>query len=150
MEKIRKVSEGKNYTAVNIGSLDSLSDHTLIHPKTGMEIKGKVFIKEPTQSTGTEISFQEIPPKTEIGYFHKHSQNEETYIVLKGSGYYQVDEDCFPISEGSVVRIAPAGIRSFCNKSDQPMVMIVIQAKENSLIQHTADDGERIKGTPLW
>ncbi len=150
MKKIKKLSENKNYTAVNIGSLQDIGDYELIHPKTNATIKGKVFLKEASQSTGTEISFNALPPKTEVGYFHIHNKDEETYIILQGSGYYQVDEDCFPIEEGSVIRVSPAGVRSLCNTSETTMIYICVQSKENSLEEHTTDDGKRINCEPKW
>lgn len=150
MKKIEIISENENYTSINIGSLDTLTDYSLIHPETGKEITGKVFVKEATQATGSEISFTTIPPKTELGYFHLHNKDEETYIILRGSGYYQVDDDCFPITEGSVIRVAPAGKRSMYNTSDEAMVYICIQSKENSLEEHTMDDGERVAVEPKW
>jgi len=150
MRKVEKISENKNYTAINIGSINNLNTYSLIHPKLGTEIKGKVFMKDPTNATATEISFTTIPPKSELGYFHIHNKDEETYIILKGSGYYQVDDDCFPIQEGSIIRVAPEGIRSLCNTSEEEMVYICIQAKENSLEEYTTDDGKRIVSTPKW
>lgn len=150
MKKVEKISENKNYTAVNVGSLDDIKSYSLIHPISGREIKGKVFVNKPTKATGTEISFTTIPPKSELGYFHIHNKDEETYIILKGSGYYQVDEDSFPIQEGSVIRVAPEGVRSLCNTSNEEMVYVCIQAKENSLEEHTTDDGERVAHTPKW
>lgn len=150
MKKVEITSENKNYTAVNIGQLNQLSGHSLIHPKTLLEVSGKVFVKEPTKATGSEISFQVLPPHSELPYFHIHHEVEETYIIIKGSGDYQVDDDCFPISEGSVIRVAPEGKRGFRNTSDEDMIVIVIQAKENSLGKHTTDDGTRTPFEPLW
>ncbi|SFL27788.1 cupin domain-containing protein [Proteiniphilum acetatigenes] len=150
MKQIEKISEGKNHTAINIGNLDDIKSYSLIHTKTGKEVNGKVFLKEPTNATGTEISFTVIPPKSELGYFHVHNKDEETYIILKGSGYYQVDADCFPIQEGSIIRVAPNGVRGLCNTSDDEMLYICIQSKENSLEEHTTDDGKRIRFTPKW
>ncbi|WP_372933760.1 cupin domain-containing protein [Mariniphaga sediminis] len=150
MKKTETISENKNYTAINIGSLEDIKSYSHIHPKLGTEIKGKVFVKAPSKATGTEISFTTIPPKAELGYFHLHYKDEEIYIILKGSGYYQVDDDCFPIQEGSVIRVAPEGVRSLCNTSDEEMVYICIQAKEHSLEEHTTDDGKRIAFTPKW
>ena len=150
MKQIQKISENDNYTAVNIGSLSELQEYSFIHPKNGQTVTGKVFVKEATKSTGTEISFTTIPPHSELGYFHTHTKDEETYIILKGSGFYQVDDDCFPISEGSVIRVAPAGLRGLYNASDEPMVYICVQSKENSLEEHTSDDGQRIPVIPKW
>jgi len=150
MRKVEKISENKNYTAINIGSLKDVGTYSLIHPKLGTEVKGKVFMKDPTKATGTEISFTKIPPKSELGYFHIHNKDEETYIILKGSGYYQIDDDCFPIQEGSVIRVSPEGVRSLCNTSEEDMIYICIQAKENSLEEYTTNDGKRIACTPKW
>jgi mannose-6-phosphate isomerase-like protein (cupin superfamily) len=117
----------------------------LIHPKTGKEVKGKLFLKEPTGATGTEISFTTILPKTELGYFHIHYKDEETYIIIKGSGYFQVDDDCFPVKAGSVIRVAPEGVRSLINSSEEEMVYICIQSKMNSLEEYFTDDGRRLE-----
>jgi mannose-6-phosphate isomerase-like protein (cupin superfamily) len=150
MKKIEKISENKNFTAVNIGSLDKLMEHSLIHPVSKQELKGKVFVKEAIKSSGTEISFTTLPPNADSSYFHIHKKNEETYIILQGSGYFQVDDDCFPITEGSVVRVAPQGKRGLCNKSDKPLTYICIQSKENSLEEYAGGDAEDAAVVPKW
>lgn len=150
MENIKQISENKNYTSVNIGSLDQLAEHKLVHPISKRIIEGKAFLKEATKATGTEISFNVLPPTTELSYFHIHEQNEETYIILKGEGDFQVDDDCFPVSEGSVVRVSPKGIRGMRNTSEEPMIYIVIQSKENSLQQYSTGDGARVEHTKKW
>nr|WP_321450710.1 cupin domain-containing protein [uncultured Carboxylicivirga sp.] len=151
MKKVEKITEGSNHSAINIGSISDLKSYSLIHPKLNTEIKGKLFVNALTGATGTEISFTTLPPKSDIGYFHIHNKDEETYIVIKGSGSYQVDDDCFPIKEGSVIRVAPEGARSICNTSaDEDLVYICVQAKANSLEEHTADDGRRVEHTPKW
>ncbi|MDR2036328.1 MAG: cupin domain-containing protein [Bacteroidales bacterium] len=150
MKKPELISENKYHTAVNIGKLDGITDYSMIHPKSGKEIKGKVFLKDVTKATGTEISFQILPPRTELPYFHTHRKNEETYLILKGSGKFQVNDDCFPITEGSIIRIAPQGKRGLYNSSDEPMMYMVIQSKENSLEEYSSDDGERMTVETKW
>lgn len=125
-------------------------DYSLIHPVRKNLIEGKVFLKDATKATGTEVSFNMLPPHTEQPYFHIHRKNEETYIILKGFGFYQVDEDCFEIKEGSVIRVAPKGKRGIRNDSDETMIYMVIQSKENSLEEHTTADGERTPFEPKW
>ena len=150
MKQIEKLSENTHYSAVNLGKLNDLGDYSLIHPVSKRLIEGKVFLKEVTKATGTEISFNSLPPHSEQPYFHIHRKNEETYIILKGYGFYQVDEDCFSIEEGSVIRVAPQGKRGICNSSDETMIYMVIQSKENSLEEHTTADGERLPVEPKW
>ena len=150
MKQVERISENKNYTAINIGNCDDLKSYSLIHAKTGKEIKGKLFLKELIGTTGTEISFTVIAPKTELGFFHIHTKDEEVYIVLQGEGYYQVDDDCFPIKAGSIIRVSPEGKRSLCNTSEDDMIFICIQSKENSLDKYTYDDGKPVEHTPKW
>ena len=150
MKQIKELSDNTNYTAVNLGDLNKLMDYTLIHPVNKQLIEGKVFLKDATKASGSEISFNSLPPKSEQPYFHIHRKNEETYIILKGYGFFQVDGECFEISEGSVIRVAPAGVRGICNSSDETMIYQVIQSKENSLEEHTTADGERVAFEPKW
>ena len=150
MKEASVISEGESYTAVDLGRLDEFTAYSLIHPKNGNEVKGKVFLKELTKATGTEISFQVLLPHTELPFFHTHNKNEETYIILKGFGDFQVDNSCFPVKGGSVIRVAPKGKRGLRNTSDKPMVYIVIQAKENSLEEYSTNDGERVTCQPQW
>jgi len=150
MKNIETIKEDKNYTAVDLGNLDELMEYSLIHKVNKNKIEGKVFLKEATKSTGTEISLNSLAAKTEQPYFHIHYKNEETYIILKGFGFFQVDKEVFKIKEGSVIRVAPSGIRGIRNDSDETMIYMVIQSKENSLEEYTTDDGERVAFEPKW
>ncbi len=150
MKEVELITQGDGYTAVNVGSLDKIEEYSLIHPKLNTEIVGKLFLKDVTGSTGTEISFNSIPPQTPVSYFHKHRDNEETYIILKGEGNFQVDEDCFPVKEGSVIRVAPAPSRGLRNSSDETMIYMVIQSKEHSLGNYSTEDGSRTEWNPKW
>lgn len=125
----------KNYAIFNIGKLSNIINQG----EKGS--KGKFFIKEKVGLTGSEISFTSIPPKTELPFFHSHKQNEEVYIFLSGKGFFQVDDNVFDISEGSIVKVAPKGLRNLYNSSNEEMLYIVIQTKENSLEQYTMSDG---------
>jgi quercetin dioxygenase-like cupin family protein len=145
MQNIKQLSKNTNYTTIDIGTLDDIKSNSFIHPKLKKEVHGKLFLKELTNATGTEISYTTIPPKSVLGYFHIHNKDEETYIILKGKGYFQVDDDCFDICEGSVIRVAPKGVRGISNSSDDEMVYLCIQSKINSLEEHTSDDGTRVQ-----
>lgn len=140
MNSTKQIAEGKNFTALDFGKLDLVLESA----------NGKIFLKDATKASGTEISISILPPKTDLPIFHSHKQNEETYIILKGEGKFQVDDQCFDISEGSVIRVAPAGLRGMTNTSEQQMIYIVIQSKENSIQQWTSQDGVIQDATPLW
>lgn len=150
MKKTKNLSENTNYNAIDLGNLSDLMEYSLIHPVNKQEIEGKVFLKDATNASGSEISFNSLLPKSEQPYFHIHRKNEETYIILKGYGFFQVDGEVFDIKEGSVIRVAPEGIRGIRNSSDETMIYIVVQSKEDSLEEHTTADGERVTFDPKW
>lgn len=140
MNNFKKVSGNGNFTAVDFGKLALLAETA----------NGKAFLKEITGATGTEISLSVLPAKTDLPIFHSHKQNEETYLILSGAGKFQVDDQCFDIAEGSVVRIAPAGVRGMTNTSDEQMIYLVVQSKEGSLEQFSMGDGVLLEATPMW
>jgi mannose-6-phosphate isomerase-like protein (cupin superfamily) len=150
MKKIDVISEGESFTAINIGDFGGLLGHSYLHPKLKREVVGKVFVGEAIKSSGTEISFQLLPPKTEIPFLHKHRNHEEIYIIIKGEGQFQIDGICFDVKEGSVVRIAPEGKRTLRNDSDSPMIYMCIQAQQGSLNCQYIADGYRVEGDIKW
>ncbi len=103
MKTVKTTTEGKNFTAVNIGKLSEVKDYVL--PLGDIEIPGKVFVGQALQATGCEVSFQTLVPGQDSGFLHTHKTHEELYFILKGEGEYQVDGEVFPVSEGSKARL---------------------------------------------
>ena len=95
-------------------------------------MKGKVFAGSALKATGSEISFQHLNPGEGSAFLHSHKQHEELYIIVKGKGEYQVDGEVFPISEGSVIRVAPDGMRALRNNGKEAMVMMCVQYRAGS------------------
>lgn len=143
-------SEGKNHSAIDIGRFDDLTDYSYMHPKRHQEVRGKVFVGEILKSTGAEISFTSIPAHTEIPFVHQHHQHEEIYVFLKGSGQFKVDGSVFDVSEGSVIRIAPDGKRTYRNNSAEPLIFMCIQSKAGSLEGFNVEDGYRSEEEVAW
>lgn len=128
METLKKISEGIKWAHGTIGN--------------PAEFTGKAFAKEELGLTSCEISFGTLPSGQAVPFFHSHRSNEETYIVLSGSGLFQIDEEVFPVSEGSIIRVATHCDRNIRNTSEQNLVYICIQAKENSLGGYTMTDAD--------
>ncbi|MGA2405884.1 MAG: cupin domain-containing protein [Bacteroidales bacterium] len=81
---------------------------------------------------------------------HSHKNHEEIYIFIKGNGQFQVDGNRFNIMEGSVIRIAPDGRRTWRNNSDKPLIFMVIQAKNDSLDKYFVEDSFRVREDIKW
>jgi quercetin dioxygenase-like cupin family protein len=150
MKDLHIKAQGPNFSAIDIGEFENLMDFSFLHPKLKSEVKGKVFVGEILKSSSTEISFQILPPNTNIPFLHQHKNHEEIYVILKGTGQFQVDETVFEISEGSIIRVAPEGKRSWRNNTDKPMIFMCIQGQKNSLDNYSVFDGFRTPGDIIW
>lgn len=149
MKKIEKTASAANFAAINLGKLNELGDYVLeLAPE--IKIPGKVFCGSALQTTGSEFSFQLFQPGTETGFLHTHKTHEELYFFLSGSGEFQVDGEVFPVSEGSVVRVAPEGKRSVRNNRTEPLVMLCIQYKGNTFTPEDAEDGNILSEAVKW
>ena len=149
MKKIENVAAAENFSAISVGRLNELGEYIL---ELGPEIKipGKVFGGAALGATGAEFSFQLFQPGTETGFLHTHKNHEELYFFLAGSGEFQVDGVVFPISEGSVVRVAPAGKRSVRNNGTTPLVMLCVQYKGETFSAADAADGNILSEPVKW
>ncbi len=149
MKQIEKTSEAANYSAINLGHLADIKDYVLeLGP--GISIPGKVFGGHVVGATGSEFSFQVFAPGQETGFLHTHANHEELYFFLSGKGEFQVDGNVFPVTEGSVVRVAPDGRRSVRNNGTLPLVMLCIQYQAGSFSSKDATDGIILNEPVKW
>ena len=109
--------------------------HATIGPLCGFT--GKQFVKD---ATSCEISFGTLSSGAAVPFFHSHKANEENYIILSGSGKFQVDDNVFDVAEGSVIRVSTNCDRNLKCTSTEAMTYICIQAKEGSLGGYTMTD----------
>lgn len=149
MKQVKTVASATNFKAINVGKLNEVSDYVL---ELGPEVKipGKVFGGQALGATGGEFSFQVFQPGTETGFLHTHKTHEELYFFLSGEGQFQVDGEIFPVSEGSVVCVAPAGVRSVRNNGSAPLIMLCVQYKGDTFTADDAADGVILNEPVKW
>ena len=149
MKEIKTIASAANFSAISVGALNELDDYVL---ELGPEVKipGKVFGGAALGATGCEFSFQVFQPGTESGFLHTHKNHEELYFFLSGKGEFQVDGEVFPIAEGSVVRVNPAGKRSVRNNGTTPLVMLCVQYRGNTFTSEDAADGVILNEEVKW
>lgn len=145
---MNKAKTGLNYAMIDTGPCDQWPDYTVELP--GLEIPGKLFVKDLLGLTGCEISINSMSPGAGMPVYHNHKQNEEVYIFIQGKGQIQIDGDILDVQEGSIVRIATEGERIWRNNSDNVLIYIIIQVKENSLIQHSINDADIPEKAASW
>ena len=149
MKQIETIATAVNFAAIHVGKLSELSDYVL---ELGPDVKipGKVFGGAALGATGAEFSFQMFRPGTETGFLHTHKTHEELYFFLSGRGEFQVDGQVFPVGEGSVVRVAPAGRRSVRNNGTEPLVMLCVQYRGGTFTAEDAADGIILQEPVQW
>ena len=80
-----------NYKNIDLGSFEEI----------GKLENGKAFLKDSLNLTSCEISVNNVPKGFKVPFNHKHKQNEEVYIILKGEGIITVDSNKINVKEGS-------------------------------------------------
>lgn len=149
MKEAKTIIKAANVTAANFGKFSELAGYEL---QLGPEVKipGKVFGGSVVGATGGDFSFQTFAPGTECGFLHTHKNHEELYFFLSGKGEYQVDGEVFPVEEGTVVRVAPAGRRTVRNNGNEPLVMLCVQYRGNTFTSEDAADGVILTDKVEW
>ena len=141
--------KGANFTTYESGACKDWPAHKVELPGLG-EIPGKLFLKDMVGFSGCEISINSMAPGAGMPIYHRHQQNEEIYIFIQGKGQVQVDGEVIDVQEGSIVRIAPDGERIWRNNSNEPLLYIIIQVRENSLNQYGLGDATVPEKEVAW
>lgn len=76
MSNIKIMNKGEKYAHATIGCIKGF--------------EGKQFVKEATEATSCEISLGTLQTGMSVPFFHNHKANEENYIILSGTGKFQV------------------------------------------------------------
>src|SRR5918999_2985484 len=71
-------------------------------------------------------------------YGHRHKTQEEVYFVASGTLQFKLEDEVIDVAAGTVVRIAPAVVRSVWNEGPDDAVLIMCSTK-------TADPREDIE-----
>ncbi len=144
-----KIKTGTHFTAYESGARKDWPDHFVEIPGLG-EIPGKHFLKDIAGFTSCEISVNSMLPGGAMPFHHTHQENEEVYIFIQGKGQMQIDGEIINVQEGSIVRIAPDGLRTWRNNSTEPLLFVIVQAKGDSLRQYGLGDGVVPEKAVAW
>lgn len=136
------VMHGTHFSGAQVGAFDKLDSYQFFHPiGKGRGFPGKLFLKDALRMTGMEVSLNKLPAGQAVPFYHQHREHEELYIFLKGRGQFQIDGEVVDVEEGSVIRVAPNGVRTWRNHSQEDLYYIVVQAKAGSLGASDIEDG---------
>lgn len=61
----------------------------------------------------TGIAYERLAPNGRSPFGHTHSEQEEIYVVVGGSGRVKVGEDVADLAPWDAVRVSPGAVRAF-------------------------------------
>jgi len=73
------------------------------------------------------LSYQRVPPAYRFPYGHTHREQEEVYVVLRGSGRMKLDDEIVELKEWDAVRVPPGTWRGY-EAGPEGLEIIVIGA----------------------
>ena len=71
------------------------------------------------------LSHQRIPPGHRFPYGHTHRQQEEIYVVVRGSGRMKCDDEVFELREWDAVRVPPGTWRGYEAGPDGLEILVI-------------------------
>ncbi|HWT90295.1 MAG TPA: cupin domain-containing protein [Solirubrobacterales bacterium] len=124
-----------DYTIVNA---DEVEDHY-----ADSDVPGEFHAL--TEALGAEqvaATLIRVPPHSDFeqGTGHSHAEQEELYIVTRGTLTMRFDDEVREVSAGSAVRVAPATVRSHRNLGDEPVELWAVSRKIEDSDSTKVDD----------
>jgi mannose-6-phosphate isomerase-like protein (cupin superfamily) len=113
-----------DYTIVRA---DDVDDHY-----AGTSVPGE--FRRLTDALGAEqvaLTLIRVPPHSDFeqGTGHYHEQQEELYVVTRGTLTMRFGDEIEEVRAGSVVRVAPGTPRSHRNEGDEPVDMWAVSRR---------------------
>jgi mannose-6-phosphate isomerase-like protein (cupin superfamily) len=59
------------------------------------------------------LSYQRIPPGYRFPYGHTHSEQEEVFVVVGGSGRFKLDDEIIDVKQLDAARVSPGTWRGY-------------------------------------
>ena len=95
-----------NYTKVNLKDVEDQAPSGGLSP--GLKAH---FARVPLELEKSGISYFRIAPNFRIPFGHKHSEQEEVYLVVDGNARARVDDDVVELKPWDAIRIPTGAMR---------------------------------------
>ncbi len=94
-----------SYTIVNLKEIDDSAAE-----RPGMEAR---FGRKHLESEHLGVSYFSYEPNVRSPMAHSHREQEEAYVVVRGSGRIRLDDEVRDLRQWDVVRVSPPTVRAF-------------------------------------
>jgi mannose-6-phosphate isomerase-like protein (cupin superfamily) len=109
---MRRTTEGVSlpdaFTIVSLAAVDDAA------PGNGFGDRWEARVaREPLRAERTGVTHFRLLPGKRSPFTHRHTEAEEVYVVLSGSGRIKLDDQFFDVGPQDAIRVAPATARAF-------------------------------------
>ena len=123
------------FTRTNLkGDLDDLGSNFDGSPELEFRLATKALELE-----HSGLGYQRLPPNYRFPYGHTHKRQEETYLVIRGSGRMKLDDEVVEVGQWDAVRVSPGTWRGY-ESGPEGLEILVIGAP--NLGENPRDDVE--------
>jgi mannose-6-phosphate isomerase-like protein (cupin superfamily) len=96
------------FTKVSLAAVDDVA------PENGFGDRWEARVaREALAAERTGVVLFRLHPGKRSPFTHRHTEAEEIYVVLSGSGRVKLDDDIFDVAPLDAIRVAPATARAF-------------------------------------
>jgi mannose-6-phosphate isomerase-like protein (cupin superfamily) len=97
-----------DYTILNLREVDDAA------PGFGFDaVMESRFATRPLGGSIVGLALETIKPGQRIPFAHRHREQEEAYVVLRGSGRVKIEDEIHDVRQWDVVRVGPGTTRNF-------------------------------------
>lgn len=107
-----------DYTLVNLMEIEDQAPRFGLAPT--LEAR---FARMPLGLENSGISYFRIAPDGRVPFGHKHSEQEEVYLLLSGSGRIKLDDEVVELRQWDLVRIPVETMRNLAAGPDGAEVL---------------------------
>src|SRR5947208_16784431 len=102
------------------------------------------FFTGPLGTEQVALTYRRMPQHTggKGSYGHRHSTQEEVYLVVSGRLQFKLDDDVIEVGPGTAVRVAPEVVRSVWNDSPEDAELVIVSNR----IEDVRKDVELVEG----
>jgi mannose-6-phosphate isomerase-like protein (cupin superfamily) len=97
-----------NYTIKNIKDIEDQAPKFGLSP--GLEAR---FARDSLELGEFGLSYQRLGPNFRMPFGHKHKQQEEVYVLLRGSARLKLDDEIVDLKQWDLIRIPKEVTRNF-------------------------------------
>ena len=97
-----------DYTIVNLGDVENVAPK--FQMPEGMDVR---FPKRMLGCAVGGIGVEKLPAGVRTPFGHKHSEQEELFVVVEGSGRVKIDDEILDLQTWDIVRVGPGVMRNF-------------------------------------